>query len=104
MGGRAPGAVGFTSVSASHRVRPDRTWVWQSGALFTATILSSATFSTSETGTLTYSLFEPEQNQFIWLDRAGKVVGEWGLPAHTVRLICHRMEIDLWSTGGALTV
>ncbi len=46
----------------------------------TASLFGAATFSASDTGRLSYSLFEPYQYQFAWFDRGGNALGNVGEP------------------------
>jgi len=41
-------------------------------------MFGAATFSASDTGRLSYSLFEPYQYQFAWFDRSGTALGNVG--------------------------
>lgn len=43
-------------------------------------VFGAAIFSASDTGRLSYSLFEPYQYQFAWFDRGGKALGNVGEP------------------------
>jgi eukaryotic-like serine/threonine-protein kinase len=50
------------------------------GVLATYGVFGVAIFSASDTGRLSYSLFEPYQYQFAWFDRGGKPLGYVGEP------------------------
>jgi DNA-binding winged helix-turn-helix (wHTH) protein/Tol biopolymer transport system component len=51
------------------------------GLWFSIGLFGAAIFSASETGDLAYSLFEPPQYQFGWVDRDGKPLSDVGAPA-----------------------
>jgi serine/threonine protein kinase len=76
---------------------------------FSTSLFGTAIYSASQTGILTYSLFEPYQYQFVWMDRHGTSVGEVGgarpfhgfdLSRDAKRLVVSRANVDrlnLWT-------
>jgi hypothetical protein len=94
--------VGVPQFSTSPRVVPGFP------ARFTIPLLGTAIFSASESGLVAYSLDEPYQFQFGWVDRHGGALGDVGSPgpfrtfdlsSDAKRLIVTRPKIDranLW--------
>jgi serine/threonine protein kinase/Tol biopolymer transport system component len=91
------------------------------GVSFMVGLLGAAVFSRSDTGLLAYSLFEPYQYQFGWVDRHGAPLGDvssrgsfssFDLSPDAKRLVVTRANIDranLWlldldrNTGAQMT-